>query len=285
MSPRGTARAVRPGTIPRQRVTSARGAPSRGVSGRGVARPADRARLVGRAAALALAAGTLLPSPAGGQESGAEPSERIRGATLSVRVERDAPVGVELRYDLTLEPGTRELPLRGIAFRGAVPERMTATAGGAPAPVRMDAAAPPLVSGTVEIPAGSVADGTLSLGLLYQIPRPFRSEEDRFDLAVPIPIPDRPPVGAPERLFVAEVRLPPGFSLVERFPTVPVVQRMDDEVRVYELSLPVVPSLLRVRARSGPPPLVTFGQAVDIGVIGALLILGLVGWRLFRRSA
>lgn len=260
------------------------------VGAGGVPSAADRSRPTVRATALALVAGVLVagvlvPTAAAGQESGVEPPERIRGATLSVRVERDAPVRVELGYELALDPGTRELPLRGIAFRGAVPERVTARAGGAPAPVRIDATAPPLLSGAVEIPAGSVADGTLSLALLYQISRPFMPEQDRFDLAVPIPIPDRPPVGAPERLFVAEVRLPPGFALVERFPTVPVVRRMEGEVPVYELSLPVVPSLLRVRGRSGPPPLVTFGQALDIGVIGALLILGLVGWRLVRRGA
>lgn len=235
------------------------------------------------AAALALAAVALLPASAAAQEEAAA-TERIRGGTLWVRVARDAPVRVELAYELALDPATRELPLRGIAFRGAVPERVRATAAGLPASVGLDADSFPLLAGEIEIPPGAVVDGALSIGLLYELRRPFRPQEDRFDLAVPIPIPDRPPDGAPERLFVAEVRLPPGFALVERFPTVPVVRRLEGEVPVYEMALPVVPSLLRVRARSGPPPLVTFGRAVDMGVIGALLLLGAVGWRLFRRS-
>jgi hypothetical protein len=122
-------------------------------------------------------------------------------------------------------------------------------------------------------PGGSVRR---RLTLRYELP----PGPDGLDVRVPILLVDWPPFAAPEEFFIARLTLPPGTSIVERFPTVPLVSVSDGRIDGYRMSLPAAPSMLRLRLRQGEG--LTFAGVVDAGVVAGLFLLGLVAWRRLR---
>ncbi|MGH7541180.1 MAG: hypothetical protein ACRELC_09290 [Gemmatimonadota bacterium] len=253
-----------------------------------------------RSAARLLLTVALLPSDATAQADG-----RILGATLTVQAATDSPTRVELEYDLSRPLESGRVSWRALAFAGALPTDVTASVGGEPVAVSLDASDLPLLRGSVALGPGSAVNGadsesggadpeygaalgsSFSLVFTYRLPPRGDAGENELELDVPVLLLDWPPEAAPEGMFKARLAFPPGFAPVERFPTVPLLERRGagGEVSEYELSLPVIPSLVRVRARLGGPRFLAFGASVDAVVIGALLVVGWIGWRRFRPSA
>jgi hypothetical protein len=104
-----------------------------------------------------------------------------------------------------------------------------------------------------------------------------------FDLVLPVLMVDWQPEDSREELFIADVGLPSSFGVVEHFPTVPLAVRAEGGSIRHALSLPVVPSFLRMRGRDGPRPVLTFGRMVDLGIVLFLVLLTGYGWRAMRR--
>jgi hypothetical protein len=122
-------------------------------------------------------------------------------------------------------------------------------------------------------------------GMIYEVVQEREESGSGFDLALPVLMVDWNPVDSREELFTADLRLPESHGVVEVFPTVPVEVQDESAASLHSLSLPVVPSFLRLRGREGPRPVLTFGRIVDLGVGLILFFLGAFGWRMMRRSA
>ena len=204
---------------------------------------------------------------------------RVSGATLLVDVREDGVAAVHLEVVLEAPPSIESVPLRAVTFGGRTPTATEVTAGGRPLVVRWDETPAPLLAGRADLPPARGRRVVLTIA--YELPS--RAEDpDRLDVWVPLVGVDWPPEGAPEGMFSARVTLPAGFAVEERFPTVPLDRSTAADGRaVYALSLPAVPSMVRLRARRGAVPL-TFGARVDIALIGALLLLACVAWRYLR---
>lgn len=219
---------------------------------------------------------------------------------------------VTLRYGLH-RGGVDSIPLAGLEFFGRRVEGVTAEDGqGRSLEVRLGPTASGGLAGAVILPAGAgdVAQARLSLVLRYRVSGPGVSTGagtvtgtvraavtgparaasgssttpgSDFDAVIPVIRVDWPPEASREALFTARVSLPPDWSVVEVFPMVPREVAERDGERVHALSLPVVPSMVRLRGRVGDPPVLTLGRWVDLGVLSVILAAGLLGWRGLRR--
>lgn len=84
-----------------------------------------------------------------------------------------------------------------------------------------------------------------------------------------------PPVGGSSEVFRAELNLPDSWAVSEGFPT--GLRRADDGS--YAVSLPVVPALVSVRARSDGVWRPGVPLALDLVASIILIGFGILGWR------
>ena len=203
------------------------------------------------------------------------------GVALWVDVHDGGAATVMLEYLLDMPATVRTVPLRGIAFGGVVPIAVSARADATEASISWMAAPLPALVATVGLPADASQQSSGSvrrrLTLRYELP----TGPAGLDVRVPILLVDWPPFAAPEGFFTARLTLPPGTSIVERFPTVPLVNVSDGRTDEYRMSLPAVPSVLRLRLRQGSDG-PTFAGVVDAAVVAGLFLLGLVAWKRLR---
>lgn len=244
-----------------------------------------RAAAVGSATAAAIAAGVLLvlvPSTLEGQEAAPEP--RVVGARFEARIgaaEGGAPAQsrVQLVYRLLPAPGVDSVPLKGLAFFGNRPEGVEAAfEGRAPAHVPLDSPRGDLLRARLPLPSDAAPGDTVALTLSYALDRAIPEEARDFDLVLPVLYVDWRPLGAPGDMFVATVRIPANYSVVETFPTVPKNVSAAGGERSYDFRVQVIPSMIRFRGHVGEPPLLTFARKVDAGVVLILLAAGAFGW-------
>lgn len=233
------------------------------------------------------------PCPAQSSEA-AGPAVR----TLRLQVEAGAggsPPRLELDYRLRVPPEVGEIPLRGLAFGGTEIAGVEAWVDGSPVEVRLRPDGRLLTAATVPLPEargegrgagrGSGGPAERSLRLAYRV------EDARgpsggasFDLRLPVLRVDWEPTSSEEGTFAAEMRLPLDARVTERLPTVPMTRSAAGSEAVYRFTLPAVPSVLRFRGRTGPAPALTLGRWVDLAVLAVLALVGLLGWRAFRRA-
>lgn len=250
------------------------------------------ARLLPGALAV-LAAGTLVGSTAASlQHGGADPGAGAPdGAVRSASLEADLTVrgnGVRVRiaYRLTVPPDLEAVPLSGLSVRGTRISGLEARLGrGEPAPLSWDAGADS-PAGRARVPIRGALDGdTATLELTYRV-EPTESlagEDGRIRL--PVVQVAWPPEEARPGTFRARLELPQDAYVTETFPTVlGQAEATTEGVRRYELDLQVVPALVSVGLQEGEPPVLTFGRAVDVAVVGLLAVLGVWGFRALRRG-
>lgn len=106
------------------------------------------------------------------------------------------------------------------------------------------------------------------------------SQDNRVTLPIPAPgwIPENPT----PRTFVARVRVPAGWSVLESFPTSVTLRPPDDGGGIYEVAIQGVPSMLILRMARGPAPLVTLEGALDLFIVVVLSLMGLWGLRYLK---
>lgn len=265
--------------------------------------PAARGGLSG----LALLSAALLavPTPAAAvpavpvpavDQGAADGDPTVRRLRLRVGAESvGADPRVELEYRLRVPAATEEIPLRGLAFAGTDVSEVEAWLDGRPVDVRLRRSRPLVRSGAIRLPPAGGAAGTGDdaagdrrvrvLRLAYRVEGPPGQGAGRsFDLRVPVLRVDWPPSGSGEGTFRGEVVVPSDARVTDRLPTVPMSREAAGERAVYRFQLPAVPSIIRLRGRMGPSPGLTLGQWVDLSVLATLALLGLLGWRLLRRS-
>lgn len=229
---------------------------------------ADGGRVAGQAAAAEE------PDTDGSQAAAV--TGRVRMARLSVDLTGpDSIISVRVRYELSMLPSVREIPLRALAFAGATFRNVIARVDDREIRILLRrSSGSPLVSGVVPL---EVNELTSSLDLEYEVvERVFRGDD--FDISVPVLLVDWPLEGTRPGLFIATTRMPVDYALVEVFPTVPLRHSEQAAVREYELEMQVVPSLVRFRGRLGTPPVVTFARTVDLAAIAVILLGCFLGW-------
>jgi len=133
---------------------------------------------------------------------------------------------------------------------------------------------------SIPVPVVAEAEDHLpSLRLRYRVAHAVTEENGAVHGRIPVLSVDLPPVGEGADVFSASLVLPASWVVTEGFPT--GLARGDEGA--WGVSLPVVPAMVSVRARSdgtwrpGAPLL------VDILAAVVLLLAGFLGWRHLRK--
>lgn len=214
----------------------------------------------------------------------------VVGAAMAATVEGDAlRHSVSLRFRVRLGPGAESIPLLWLGYRGTQVEglRATTVSDRAGAGRELDIVMDPSRArfGTLLLPPTPGTDPVFAFELTYQVVQESVQSGAGFDLVLPVLMVDWDPEDSREELFTAELSLPASYGVVEMFPTVPVEVQEAEAANLHILSLPVVPSFVRLRGREGDRPFLTFGRLVDLGVGLVLFFLAAFGWRRMRRPA
>jgi hypothetical protein len=225
-------------------------------------------------------AGLLFPAAAAAQA--------VLGVQARIDVDREDVTSVAL--DIRLETGERgAVPLTLFVPRGVTVEDLSAGwgEGAAAVAVPLEPSRAHVLTGTVPAPGAapraevaaapdtSAASASGLLRLRYTV-RNAEAGREPFDLIVPVARVDRPLSGSPEGFFTATVALSGDARLWETFP----VGRASGP---DAMSLPVLPSFVRLRGGRGDAPRLTVPRVADVGVGLAIVLLTLVGWRRARR--
>lgn len=217
----------------------------------------------------------IAAGPAAAQESA------LASVSVDARLTPGETVSVAMRY--RLEPrGAEEVFFSAVDFADGRAVNVRAFSGARELSFRRDTAATSRLDGVVQIPAGAAED-RWELRLEYEVIPVYEAVESGV-VALPILVAGWPPEDATSGTFTAEVHLPAGVHLVSAFPATfesiaPVEQT--DAGASYRFELPAVPSLIRLRL-SDRPPTFTLESVVDLGTVGLLVFLGVVGWRRLR---
>jgi len=125
----------------------------------------------------------------------------------------------------------------------------------------------------IPIPGTERGRPIVRIELRYRVEQASTSGDGDFDRTVPVLLVNHPPAGDRPELLTARWTLPDGYAVSESFPLVPLDPEIVDGRRSYTITLPVVPSMFRIRGRRGPRPFLTFGRLVDGTVVCVLLLL------------
>jgi hypothetical protein len=234
-------------------------------------------------ALVAVAGGPVRPATA---QAAQAPVSVTHGADLVIEWDGpDTDPVVRLRLDIEVAPGTRAIPLRGLEFSGAIPADVSASADGAPLVVRMDQTrASPLVEGEVELPSGR-GDAGIEIEIRYRVLAATVVDDGESTVAVPLLLPEWKTAGSTGDVFRAQIRIPPEYHIAEVFPTVPAQVTEDDRGKVYAISIPAIPALVRFDSGIGPAPLLGFTRSIDLLLFGLIAALALLGARQLRSTA
>ncbi|MFW6079072.1 MAG: hypothetical protein ACODAE_05585 [Gemmatimonadota bacterium] len=235
---------------------------------------------------------TAAQEPATAEDPGAREStvtEVFFGVEVPAAAAAGGPAGgavVDARYGVAVRAGTDTVRLRTIVFADSRPSRVEAWVHGEPASVSPGGTQGRDLTFLLEVPRTVPRDRRLVVRLRYAVTRPGLVDGDRFDVVVPLILPEAPPSDAPERLFTGEVRLPSEWTVVEAFPTVPRSTRTngDGATATHTFDLQAVPAMLRWRGRLGDPPAISLDRAVDIATLGAFLCILVFGYGWLRRE-
>ena len=132
-------------------------------------------------------------------------------------------------------------------------------------------------SATVGLGA-SVGVGRSSQTFEYRVDSAVREEAGALRAHVPVLSVSLPPATDSGDVFLAVVTVPENWSVVEGFPT----GLRERERGVYDVALPVVPSVVSLRGRTDGAWRPGFNLIVDLLAVVILLAFGLVGWRHLR---
>lgn len=207
-------------------------------------------------------------------------AQEVEGGDLVADIDPAGATEVRAMYEVRPER-TEAIPLLGLEVMGARVSSLEVRflESGAWASVPIQRAPSGRLTATISIPGTERARSVVRIELRYRVDQPTPSGEGRFDHTIPILLVDHPPVGDRPELLTARWTLPDGYSVSESFPLVPLDPAIVDGRRSYAITLPVVPSMLRIRGTRGARPFLTFGRLVDGTVVCVLLLLAGWGWR------
>lgn len=126
------------------------------------------------------------------------------------------------------------------------------------------------------------AEGVARIVAQYEVIAAVSVESRRLRVHVPVLTVDRPPGEPGPGVFVAELRVPPGWSVAEGFPS---GLSATDEPGVYRVGLSVVPSVVSFRGRSDGAWRPGLSRVLEVLAGAVLLGFSLAGWRHLRGAA
>ncbi|MEQ8301951.1 MAG: hypothetical protein RIB47_01075 [Cyclobacteriaceae bacterium] len=107
----------------------------------------------------------------------------------------------------------------------------------------------------------------------------YEVEVNEHMLIVPLIFPRMNNIPSNENLFSASISIPNNYRIVNSFPTVEAEAKPEGNQIVYDVTLPVIPSMLRVEvSKNGEVSLSTI-DLLDGAVLVVLAIVGVAGWR------
>jgi hypothetical protein len=171
----------------------------------------------------------------------------------------------------------------GVIVRGLVAEDAT----GKPLPLALEPPGEHVLDGTLTLPAPAAGGAARTAVFRYRVARAGVSgtpRADRFDVSVPVALVRTRAGGSPEGFFAARVSLPEAWGIWESFPVARTEEHVADGLRHAQLTLPVVPSFVRLRGGTGDRPALGVPEAVDLGMAVVILLLSALGWRWASRQ-
>ena len=82
-----------------------------------------------------------------------------------------------------------------------------------------------------------------------------------------------------ENLFSATLSIPASYKLIESFPTINNDEVAEGVTRIYDVQLPVIPSLIKMNLAPKDKFQLGKTEILDAVVLVTLFILGLAGWK------
>lgn len=185
-----------------------------------------------------------------------------------------------IRMDYFLEGGRpgASIPVQMLGFDAATTDEMNVDGRG---PIVLWPASGSLRVATVLAPATATSEG-FSLSLEYRIERAVEADDGALSARLPVVVVRLPASedGVDDR-FQASILLPPSWTVTESFPS---GLRPGDGAE-QEVSLAVVPSVLRFRGRTDGKWRPGFPFLVDLFTGAFLFGFGVLGWRHLRSLA
>ena len=225
-------------------------------------------------------------------EAAAGEPEVLTAELVAIVTPPRAAVEMAISYRLKTG-GSTEIPLAILALGASRATELTVDCQGKRLELRPSSSSNPRRQMLeIVLPQALAAQQELELELRYIVDRGLFGEMDG-PLAASLPVAAVlwPPATEAAEAFRAEVRLPDGWSLYDPFPS--GLRRLVSDleadlsvrlpVQTWQASLPVVPSMLRFRARRGAAPWLSPDRVADLSSVALLLALLLFGgWRLSK---
>lgn len=209
--------------------------------------------------------------------------EHLVSAKARVDFSNGDPAQVTITYVVRPAPGTDAVPLAGLLFGGVELRSVRVRVAGSTAPIVLDRTDAGRVTGSIPLLGSALGEMAISLVVSYEVMGASSEAEGVLDARVPILAVTWPPAEALPGTFTAEVLLPGGLTVFESFPAdLREAGEAGDVVR-YVTELPVLPSLLSIRAAEGGR-LLTTTTLMDVAVLILLGSVALMGWAYLRRG-
>jgi hypothetical protein len=228
---------------------------------------------VGGAGARGAASAALLACALGAWASPALAQAKVGSARLQADLTgAGRAAAVRLEYTLSGVAAGDSVAVTLLDFGLAIPlEVRVGEAGEAVrVPVSLGAAR------RARLPVQAAGDGGARLVVAYTIPLPPDAGRGTAVAHLPLLTVDGPSEGARPGLFQAEVHVPPEWTVTEAFPTGLAPAGADGALRA---GLPVVPSVVTVRFRTGGDRGVPLPLALNVVAGVCIALVGIAGWR------
>ena len=216
----------------------------------------------------------------------APPAARAQGAVRSVALEAevdptDAAARVRVRYELAVSAGEVVVPFELLGFGEATADGFVVQ--GTPGAVAL---AP--VSGsrrTARVALAGEAVGTRVVEAAYRVAGAVRREDGAVRVEIPVLSVAWPPETSLPGHFTAQVRVPPGWRIVEGFPSGLTPSEEPGAAGAYVVDLSVTPSVVSLRGRDDGAWRPGLPLVLDTLVLLAVLGCGWLGWLHLRGVA
>jgi hypothetical protein len=198
--------------------------------------------------------------------------DQVRSAKLVADFSgQEGTAEVQIEYRLSLEgPGDIMVELLGFADANVSEFRVD----GIEQPTTLIQVSGSRVGASVPVtPDASGIEHVLALR--YQVNDAVETTEDALRARIPVLSVSLPPVDGSSDVFRAEIRIPDTWAVSEGFPT--GLRRSEDGS--YTVSLPVVPALVSIRARSDGAWRPGLPLALDLVAVIFLIGFSYRGWR------
>jgi hypothetical protein len=187
----------------------------------------------------------------------------LHSARLEAAIDDRRDVAVRFTYGVE-SSGARRVGFSALEIGGVAIEEVAAFASGAPLPLGLEPRSGPKRRGWIDLPGGAAA-----FEFRYVVQGGAQPAGDGLGVRLPAIVLDLKLEETKAGLFSSRVEIPAGLSVVDGFPSHPLVETEG----VYRWELPLVPAFVAFRA-SSQPALLTPPRVATAAVVLLLLAMG-----------